>query len=259
MIENLKLREPLCVKPNIDLMDLLSLFQEGHCHLAVVTPNPLKTLECMRNGTRPTEKEAIMGIVTMEDVLEKMIQREIVDETDFSPRRGPGLAGNVVNPTMLLFNPTTRHRRNSLPANFNGAAGAGLGQRQASSNRGNQHRRPRIFAAGSVVTSDYYLANQVEHFGLPEKEDVVMTNPNYADFFTKTDSQKSATDHLPDGIPTTPPRGTGQDGSLAGSYQQSYHQRAYPRDYLVEFSDSDGTPRDDYRHRQHRSLSVDKV
>jgi CBS domain-containing protein len=84
MIEELDvLREPICVKPQMGLMDLLRTFQEEHCHLAVVSLDPVQTLAAMKLQERSQHHEAlIVGIITMEDLLEKMIQSEIMDETD---------------------------------------------------------------------------------------------------------------------------------------------------------------------------------
>lgn len=82
MIEDLSLREPICVKPTIGLMDMLRTFQEGQCHLALVSLDPIQTLECLRNDVHPTDKATVLGIVTMEDILEMIIQSEIIDETD---------------------------------------------------------------------------------------------------------------------------------------------------------------------------------
>lgn len=216
MVETLKLREPLFIKPSVGLMDLLSLFQEGQSHIAFVTSNPLGSLEAMRNGIRPpTEKEGILGIVTMEDVLEKIIQRDIVDETDaYRPVRqsltsagysssniGSGYGSMTINhnPSILYHNPAMRSR----VYNTSNTAHSGSGNNRSSGNGATgrfaggggyvskNHRRPRIFAAGSVVTSDYYTASRIEHFGLPEKEDIVQVNKAFKDFFEKSDDRNN--------------------------------------------------------------------
>lgn len=57
------------VLASISLFDLLNSFQEGACHMAVV----------MDVETQPSLP---VGIVTLEDVIEELIQEEILDETD---------------------------------------------------------------------------------------------------------------------------------------------------------------------------------
>jgi hypothetical protein len=160
-------------------MDLLSLFEESRSHLAMVTPNPLGCLECMRNGARPTEKEAVLGIVTMEDVLEKMIQREIIDETDVISHSNPS---KLVNPTMLLQTPGLKRRSFGTGNNRNSfsmestkttattTATTGINNNENSRRLSANYRRTRIFANDSVVSSGYFDAARVEHFGL-EKQD----------------------------------------------------------------------------------------
>lgn len=82
MIEDLSLREPICVNPSLGLMDMLRSFQEGQCHFALISQDPIRTLECIRNDERPAGNAVPLGVVTMEDILEMIIQSEIVDETD---------------------------------------------------------------------------------------------------------------------------------------------------------------------------------
>ena len=94
-IEDIKLREPLFVKPEVGLLEMLGIFQEGQCHLAIVTADPTCTVQHLRAGHTPPHYARVLGLVTLEDVLEKVIQGDIVDETDTtgdfnleSPSRG---------------------------------------------------------------------------------------------------------------------------------------------------------------------------
>jgi metal transporter CNNM len=77
------LREPLFVRPSLGLPEMLSLFRKGRCHIAMVSLDPISSLLCMREG-RPCEDERteVLGIVTLEDVIEKILQHDILDETD---------------------------------------------------------------------------------------------------------------------------------------------------------------------------------
>eukprot|EP01028_Stygiella_incarcerata_P002861 TRINITY_DN1546_c0_g1_i1.p1 TRINITY_DN1546_c0_g1~~TRINITY_DN1546_c0_g1_i1.p1 ORF type:complete len:422 (+),score=132.70 TRINITY_DN1546_c0_g1_i1:135-1400(+) len=65
-IRSLKLREVVRVRWNMPLDSMLNVFQEGRSHLAVVID----------------ATNRVLGVITLEDVLEELIQEEIVDETD---------------------------------------------------------------------------------------------------------------------------------------------------------------------------------
>mmetsp|Transcript_24979 Transcript_24979/g.38875 ORF Transcript_24979/g.38875 Transcript_24979/m.38875 type:complete len:184 (+) Transcript_24979:836-1387(+) len=56
------------VPSNMPLYDILNIFQTGKSHMATVLD--------------PTDQLSIVGIITLEDVLEELIQEEIIDETD---------------------------------------------------------------------------------------------------------------------------------------------------------------------------------
>ncbi|OMJ69568.1 hypothetical protein SteCoe_32673 [Stentor coeruleus] len=61
------LREPMFVTPDSSMIQLLEKFKEGKCHLAVVRED---------DGT-------VLGIITLEDVLEEVMKFEIYDEGDY--------------------------------------------------------------------------------------------------------------------------------------------------------------------------------
>ena len=56
------------VPSNMPLYDILNIFQTGKSHMATVLD--------------PEDQISILGIITLEDVLEELIQEEILDETD---------------------------------------------------------------------------------------------------------------------------------------------------------------------------------
>ena len=74
-VETLPIRQPLFVKPNLRLLEMLSMFREGRCHMALVTEDPISAMRCMSEGRRPSsDRSSIIGIVTLEDVIEEIIQ-----------------------------------------------------------------------------------------------------------------------------------------------------------------------------------------
>lgn len=65
-VEDVPLSGVLCVDATQSLFSILREFQQGKSHLAIV----------VGDGNRP------VGIITLEDIIEELLQEEIVDETD---------------------------------------------------------------------------------------------------------------------------------------------------------------------------------
>ena len=84
-LESLPIRQPLFVKPSMGLLEMLALFREEKTHIAMVTDDPYSALKCMKEGKRPSEGAEVIGMITLEDVIEEVIQGEISDETDAIP------------------------------------------------------------------------------------------------------------------------------------------------------------------------------
>ncbi|GMH55772.1 hypothetical protein TrRE_jg10934 [Triparma retinervis] len=81
-VSSLMLRSPLCVPPTRVLSDLLNDFQSASTHLAIVCLKPELAHNCLTRD-QPIPKECkILGIITMEDIIEELLQEEILDETD---------------------------------------------------------------------------------------------------------------------------------------------------------------------------------
>ena len=78
----LSLNDPLIVDVNSSLLNVLKLFQSGHSHMALVSKKPDLLLKYYTKKEAPTVDCAPIGILTLEDIIEAMIQSEIFDEED---------------------------------------------------------------------------------------------------------------------------------------------------------------------------------
>lgn len=94
----IKLRPPLVIHPRMNAIDLLREFRKGRSHMAFITEyveQYQKKLglnqenSYMENSILVEQKAhvKILGIVTLEDILEKMINIEILDEDDYAKRK----------------------------------------------------------------------------------------------------------------------------------------------------------------------------
>mgnify|MGYP005843867495 CR=1 FL=1 len=94
-ISTLPLARPRCVAPETSLVDLINMFQTGGVegsHLALVCARPEKGTAALKNGEPLPDGAGLMGIVTLEDVLENLIQEQIYDEYDRQEREQMRLA-----------------------------------------------------------------------------------------------------------------------------------------------------------------------
>lgn len=72
---------PLVFPDKLPLLDALNLFQTGKSHLALVTKKPNEVQDVF-DGSGLAENIKILGIITLEDVIEELIQEDIHDEAD---------------------------------------------------------------------------------------------------------------------------------------------------------------------------------
>ncbi|KAL8453374.1 hypothetical protein Emag_001890 [Eimeria magna] len=79
-LKMLHLKQPSKVSSEKLPLRLVSL--QSRCHLAFVTPDFLAYGEAWRDGRPPPPDATLLGIVTLEDVMEQLIQEEIMDEFD---------------------------------------------------------------------------------------------------------------------------------------------------------------------------------
>merc|ERR1712176_1645864 len=81
-VEDMRLQEMVVVPPAMGMLDLLNKFQADRIHMALVTSAPETVHESWSNKVTIPPDVHMMGILTMEDIIEKLIQEEIYDEDD---------------------------------------------------------------------------------------------------------------------------------------------------------------------------------
>lgn len=92
VVSTLPLLQPPCVSPDANLIDLLDLFQSGTAitgkasHMAIVCEHPDIADHALENGKAIPRKAGVMGIITLEDVMEALLQQNIMDEMDRKER-----------------------------------------------------------------------------------------------------------------------------------------------------------------------------
>ena len=101
-VSTLPLYRPVCVSNAISLVDLLNLFQTGGRgvnrvgHMALVCARPRPGNEALARDLPVPESAGLMGIITLEDVLEALLQEQIYDEMDRDERNAHRLATLVI-------------------------------------------------------------------------------------------------------------------------------------------------------------------
>ena len=82
-LQTLPLYTPMCISPKMNLVDLLNIFQTGKVgHLALVCARPQVATDALQQYEPLPEKAGLMGVITIEDVIEALLQEQIYDESD---------------------------------------------------------------------------------------------------------------------------------------------------------------------------------
>ena len=118
-VRDLPLRAPLIAHPDAGLLETLNAFQAGRSHMALVTRHASRLERAWRLDEDVVGGAAeILGIITVEDVLEELIGEEIQDEDDYAEAltRGPVASSNA----------TRRDRAPRAPARTGGVSSVRL-------------------------------------------------------------------------------------------------------------------------------------
>jgi len=106
-LSDLPLLQPSCVSPDLSILHMLQLFLKSSTHMAIVCQNPeIASLSLRLKRPIPHTTVGVLGIITLEDVLEELIKEEIYDEKDIKARN---ISGQRIYSAMI----SATNRRNS--------------------------------------------------------------------------------------------------------------------------------------------------
>ena len=86
IVSSLPIYIPPCVSPRMNLIRLLHLLRKGGSLIAFVCAGPHIAERALDEGRAIPPEAGFMGLVTLQDVLESVIQERIYDEADISER-----------------------------------------------------------------------------------------------------------------------------------------------------------------------------
>lgn len=86
LASSLPLQRPPCVSPRMNLVKLINLLKDRGSHIAFVCARPDVAVKALKKEEEIPVEAGFMGLVTLEDVLEELIQDTILDERDYRDR-----------------------------------------------------------------------------------------------------------------------------------------------------------------------------
>ena len=122
----IRLKLPLVISPKMTLIELLREFRKGKSHMAFITEQ-VELLQAKlglnRNNSvqfnlrynetfADSKKIKILGIITLEDVIEQIFNLEFMDEEDYEKsKRGKRMGSNLRSASKInmYFNPEVKH------------------------------------------------------------------------------------------------------------------------------------------------------
>lgn len=130
----IELRKPIVISPNVSIVDLLREFRKGKSHMAFITEQVedlqhkfgLDTSNSVKkdlgnflyNNDIEMSNITVTGIITMEDIIEKMINLDILDEDDYDKEKILRNMKNKKPMTQRINNNSIRNFFNVLFINF---------------------------------------------------------------------------------------------------------------------------------------------
>lgn len=193
-LSELPLLQPLCVSPDLSILHMLQLFLKGSTHMAIVCQNPeIASLSLRLKRPIPHTTVGVLGIITLEDVLEELIKEEIYDETDIKARN---ISGQRIYSAMISAT-NKRNRKNKadqqqqkagfdLPstATINARSTPALGVKKASS-------QPKLYDTTATYNDSFDKRNTATSTSTTTIGDVIPLSTQVSNLTVSSEEEAS--------------------------------------------------------------------